>query len=74
MNHNSLLRLSRRKSKREITVDGGYEADLEITEKILPPVPKKFKKSKQINVISEQETSDTGKSTETDNSPMLSVI
>ena len=34
-----------------MTVDG-YDADLENTEKLLPPVPKKPSKSKQINVIS----------------------
>ena len=41
----------RNKSKKEITVDG-YDADLENTEKLLPPAPKKPSKSKQINVIS----------------------
>ena len=38
------------------------------------PAKTKPRKSKLINVISEQETSDTTKPNETDNSPTLSVI
>ena len=41
------------KSTKKETVNG-YEGDLEKTEKILPPALKKSRKSKQINVISEQ--------------------
>ena len=48
----------------------GYEADLENTEKILPKAPKKPRKSKQMNVISEQETCDSSKSIETDGNAM----
>ena len=62
------------KSKKKILVDG-YEADHENTKKILPPAPKKHKKSKKKkNVISEQESSDIHKSSDTDGNPMLGVI
>ena len=61
------------KSKKKILVNG-YEAVHENTKKILPPAPKKLKKSKQINVISEQESTDPSKSSETDSNPMLGVI
>ena len=63
---------NKNKSKKRIPVDG-YEANLDNTEKNLPPASKMPRKSKQINVISEQETSDTSKSSETDDNPMLSV-
>ena len=43
--------------KETITVDG-YEADFENKEKILPSTSKMYRKSKQINVIFEQETCD----------------
>ena len=64
---------NKNKSKKKFTVNG-YEADLENTEKILPTAPKKPRKSKQTNVISEQDTSDTIKYSETDDNSMLSVI
>ena len=53
------------KSKKKIAVDG-YEEDLENSEKILPPAPKKPRKSKQFNVIFEEETRDTSKLSEMD--------
>ena len=40
----------------------------------MPSAPQKPRKSKPINVISEQETSDKSKSNETDDNLMLSVI
>ena len=52
----------------------GYDVDLENTEKILPLVPKKPRKSKRINVISKQETSDSSKPSETEDNLILSVI
>ena len=74
MDHSSLLRLSgkKNKSKKKILVDG-YEADLN-TEKVLLPAHKKHRKSKQVNIISKQETSDSSKSSETEHNPILSVI
>ena len=63
----------KKKSEKKTPVDG-YEAKLENNKKILPPPTKKTRKSKQINVISEQETSDTSKPSETDNNPMPDVI
>ena len=54
--------LKKKNKLKKITV-AGYEADLENTEKILPPAPQK---SKPVKVISEQETSDATKSNETD--------
>ena len=47
----------------------GYEADLENTERILPPAPKKPTKPKRINVISKQKTSHSSKPSETDDNP-----
>ena len=70
MNQNSLFPLS---GKKNIPVNG-YEADLGNTEKILPPAPEELRKSKQINVISEQKTSNSSKSSETDSNHMLSAI
>ena len=64
---------NKNKPKNKITVNG-YEADLENTEKILPPSSKKPRKSKQINLISEQETSNTSISSEADDNHILSVI
>ena len=51
IDYNSFHRLSGKKeqSKKKIPVDG-YEADFENNEKILPLVPKKQRKSKQVNV------------------------
>ena len=60
------------KSKKKAIVDG-YKADIETTEKILPPAPQKLRKSKQINVASEQKTSNTSKFNETDDNSMLNV-
>ena len=62
-----------KKSKKKIPVDG-YEADLENTEKISPPTPKKPRKAKRINVISKPETTNSSKPNETDENPILSVI
>ena len=39
------------KSKKKIPIDI-YETDLEKTEKILPPAPKKPRNLKQVNIIS----------------------
>ena len=47
---------------------------LKILERFYHQPPKKYRKSKQTNAISEQENSDTSKSTETDDNPVLSVI
>ena len=47
---------------------------LKILKRFYHQPPKKYRKSKQTNVISEQENSDTSKSTETDDNPVLSVI
>ena len=68
-----ITKKKKNKTEKKTPVDG-YEADLENNEKILPPPTKKPRKSKQINVIFEQETSDTSKPSETDNNPMLDVI
>ena len=75
MDHNSLLRLSRKKvnHKRRYLSDG-YKADPENTENILTPALQKPRKSKQINLISEQEISGSSKPSETEDNPMLSVI
>ena len=39
----------------------GYEADIENIEKTLPPATRNPRKSKQINVTSDQETRDASK-------------
>ena len=71
--HNSFHRLSRKKkSKNKITVDG-YKVDLQNTENISPPTSKKPRKSKQTNLISIKNSSDSSKSSETDYNSMLSV-
>ena len=57
-----------------IPVDGYDEVGLENTKNILPLGHKKPRKSKQINVISEQGTSDSSKYSETDDNLVLSVI
>ena len=68
----SIIR-KKNKSKKKIPVDG-FLADPENTEKILPLAPKIPKKSQQVNLISKQETSDSRKSSGTDDNPILSVI
>ena len=61
------------KSEKKIPIDG-FEAYFENTEKILPPTPKTPRKSKQTNVISEQEKSNSSKCNETDGNTILGVI
>ena len=75
MDHNShpLLSGEKNKSKKKIPVDG-YEADLENTKKILPTAPKKPRKSKRINIISKQETSNPSKTSATDDNPILKLM
>lgn len=63
--HNSLLQLLEKNKLKKIPTKN-YEADTENTQKSLPPATTKPRKSKQIDVNSEQETSDTSKSSETE--------
>ena len=63
--------MKKNKSKYKLPVEG-YEADLENTEKILRPSSKSLEN--QVNVISEQETSNKSACSETDDKLMSSVI
>ena len=74
MDHNSLPQLSGKKVNQKRKSQSMVISRPWKYWKILRPAPKKPRKSKQINVISKQGTSDSSKPSETDDNPILSVI